>query len=65
MTLGVFFFTGRHSDYQCGDTFYPGWNGVELQFHPPGGRYGLCLHEIKLLGPGEIRPSLPDATPAR
>ena len=33
--------------------FSPGWNGVELKFNPPGGRYGLCLHEIKLLGPGE------------
>ena len=33
--------------------FSPGWNGVELNFNPPGGRYGLCLHEVKLLGPGE------------
>jgi hypothetical protein len=31
--------------------FSPGWNGVELKLNPPGGRYGLCLHEIKLLGP--------------
>lgn len=31
--------------------FSPGWNGVELKFNPPGGRYGLCLHEIKLSGP--------------
>jgi hypothetical protein len=23
--------------------FSPGWNGVELKFNPPGGRYGLCL----------------------
>jgi hypothetical protein len=28
--------------------FSPGWNGVDLKFNPPGGRYGLCLHEIKL-----------------
>ena len=32
--------------------FCPGWNGVELKFNPPGGRYGLCLHEVRLLGPG-------------
>jgi len=31
--------------------FSPGWNGVKLNFNPPGGRYGLCLHEIRLLGP--------------
>jgi hypothetical protein len=30
--------------------FSPGWNGVELKFNPPGGRYGLCLHEVRLLG---------------
>jgi len=29
--------------------FSPGWNGVKLEFNPPGGRYGLCLHEMKLL----------------
>jgi hypothetical protein len=32
--------------------FSPGWNGVDLKIHPPGGRYGLCLHELKLLRPG-------------
>jgi hypothetical protein len=31
--------------------FSPGWNGVKLEFKPPGGRYGLCLHEVRLLGP--------------
>ncbi len=31
--------------------FSPGWNGVELKFNPPGGRYGLCLHEARLLAP--------------
>jgi hypothetical protein len=31
--------------------FSPGWNGVKLNFNPPGGRYGLCLHEVKLLKP--------------
>lgn len=29
--------------------FSSGWNGVKLEFNPPGGRYGLCLHEVKLL----------------
>ncbi|MBK8979905.1 MAG: hypothetical protein IPM29_28745 [Planctomycetes bacterium] len=33
--------------------FSRGWNGIELQFHPPGGRYGLCLHEMRLLAPGD------------
>jgi hypothetical protein len=33
--------------------FSPGWNGVALAFNPPGGRYGLCLHEVRLLAPGE------------
>lgn len=31
--------------------FSPGWNGVDLKFNPPGGRYGLSLHEIRLLKP--------------
>ncbi|MCX5656601.1 MAG: hypothetical protein NTY65_18345 [Planctomycetota bacterium] len=35
--------------------FSPGWNGVELKFNPPGGRYGLSLHEIRLLGPADNR----------
>ncbi|GAG01095.1 unnamed protein product, partial [marine sediment metagenome] len=30
--------------------FSPGLNGVKLAFNPPGGRYGLCLHEVRLLG---------------
>ena len=33
--------------------FSPGWNDVKLNFNPPGGRYGLCLHEVRLLAPGE------------
>jgi hypothetical protein len=31
--------------------FSPGWNGAKLGINPPGGRYGLSLHELKLLGP--------------
>ncbi len=30
--------------------FSTGWNDVKLAFNPLGGRYGLCLHELKLLG---------------
>jgi len=33
--------------------FAPDWNGMKLKINPPGGRYGLCLHEVKLLAPGE------------
>jgi len=33
--------------------FSNGWNGVDLKFNPPGGRYGLCLHEVKLLTPAD------------
>jgi len=29
--------------------FSSGWNGVDLKINPPGGRYGLSLHEIKLI----------------
>ena len=31
--------------------FSSGWNGVNLDINPPGGRYGLSLHEVRLLGP--------------
>ena len=37
--------------------FSPVCNGVELEFNPPGGRYGLCLHEVRLLKPGERPPN--------
>jgi len=33
--------------------FSSGWNGVRLGFNPPGGRYGLSLHEVRLLGPDD------------
>ena len=33
--------------------FSPGWNDVKLEFNPPGGRYGLSLHEVRLLGPND------------
>ena len=39
--------------------FSTGWNGVKLNFNPPGGRYGLCLHEVKLLKPAAPAPDRP------
>jgi hypothetical protein len=33
---------------------------VKLEFNPPGGRYGLCLHELRLLAPGEEVEPLPN-----
>jgi hypothetical protein len=35
--------------------FSQGWNGVRFQSLPPGSRYGMCLQEVKLLGPGAGR----------
>jgi hypothetical protein len=41
-----------HSLWLCySANFSPGWNGVDLKFNPPGGRYGLSLHEVRLTGP--------------
>ena len=37
--------------------FNPVCNGVKLEINPPGGRYGLCLHEVRLLEPGERPPN--------
>jgi len=84
-TLTGLAFTGRYSDYHCGDTWYPswasdgnlyspwtdgktlwlcysanfspGWNGVKLEFNPPGRRYGLCLHEVKLFAQDHVVPA--------
>ncbi|MGB6220759.1 hypothetical protein [Haloferula sp.] len=40
--------------------FSPGWNGAKLGINPPGGRYGLCLHEVRLLGLDDVVPEKPD-----
>ena len=43
--------------------FSPGWNGVKLNVNPPGGRYGLCLHEVRLLSlqEGPLHADVPDS----
>ena len=33
--------------------FSSGWGGITFKARPPGSRYGMCLHEIRLLKPGE------------
>ena len=40
--------------------FSPGWNGVKLHFKPYGGRYGLCLHEMRFLAADDKDPVIPD-----
>jgi hypothetical protein len=39
--------------------FAPDWNGQKLEFNPPGACYGLCLHELRLLAPGDTIPKNP------
>lgn len=36
--------------------FCGGWNDIKLEINPPGGRYGLCLHEVKLPTAEELSP---------
>lgn len=43
--------------------FSPGWNGVTLDFKPYGGRYGLCLHEMRFLAADEKDPAGSDIKP--
>ena len=31
--------------------FTNGWLGTKFAGNPPGSRYGMCLQEVKLLGP--------------
>jgi hypothetical protein len=33
--------------------FAPNWNGMKIRSRPAGSRYGMCLQEVRLLGPGE------------
>ncbi len=35
--------------------FSSGWGGITFKSRPPGSRYGMCLQEIHLLGPGELQ----------
>jgi hypothetical protein len=37
--------------------FSQGWNGIRFYPKPPGSRYGMCLQEVKLLGPGDPMPT--------
>ena len=39
--------------------FAPNWNGQKLSLNPPGGRYGLCLHEMRLLTSQDKPPEVP------
>ncbi len=41
--------------------FAPNWNGMAIRSHPTGSRYGMCLQEVRLLGPG----AKPQPAPAR
>ena len=44
--------------------FSANWNGIKLGLNPPGGRYGLCLHELRLLTPDDDEKikGIPDQT---
>lgn len=35
--------------------FSQGWNGVRFESRPAGSRYGMCLQEVRLLGPNPPR----------
>jgi hypothetical protein len=39
--------------------FAPDWNGQKLHLNPPGARYGLCLHEMRLLTSQDKPPKAP------
>lgn len=39
--------------------FSSGWGGTVFQSKPRGSRYGMCYQEIRLLRPGEARPTDP------
>src|SRR5208283_4658527 len=34
--------------------FSSGWGGITFKSRPPGSRYGLCLHELRLLAAGDL-----------
>jgi hypothetical protein len=37
--------------------FSSGWGGITFKSRPPGSRYGMCLQEVRLLGPGDRQES--------
>ena len=44
--------------------FAPNWNGMAIRCRPVGSRYGMCLHEVRLLGSSET-PQPPVANPLK
>ena len=38
--------------------FSSGWGGITFRSLPPGGRYGMCLQEVKILSPAAVPASL-------
>ncbi len=42
--------------------FAPNWNGTSILSRPPGSRYGMCLQEVDVLGPGDVLPVAPPKT---
>lgn len=44
--------------------FSSGWGGIVFKSRPRGSRYGMCLQEIRLLGPGEAEEVNPLAASA-
>lgn len=39
--------------------FSSGWGGIVFESRPAGSRYGMCLQEIRILGPGDGEPQSP------
>jgi len=52
-SLTGIYFTGRHSDYRCGDTWYPCWASDGNLYSPPVvGQRIFTLGESLVLAPG-------------
>ena len=39
--------------------FAANWNGMKIRSRPAGGRYGMCLHEVRLLAAARNRNRTP------
>lgn len=56
---GKFISADRRTLWLCSSAnFSSGMKGQQLKLNPPGGRGVLRLHEVKLLGPGENKPTV-------